>query len=146
MRPTTSTARRGSRAPGLLPPRARPLVPQGEELEFLCQLYVQAGTPEAVAGGAWQVGGPHYTHGQDWTFMVLSLKGLEITIVSLYCTCGAGVHGANQFKLSSLLAFLKGVRTPWLVFADWNMEPREAQMTPSLLNCMARLFYRLGWR
>lgn len=42
-----------------------------------------------------------------------------------YCRPSIGFAGANRDRLQSWAAFLATLTVPWILFADWNMEPEE---------------------
>ena len=57
--------------------------------------------------------------------MTLHLKAGNVVLVSTYFLPGEGLLGANQERVRALSRFLLTLRDPWIVAADFNMEPTE---------------------
>ena len=55
--------------------------------------------------------------------------GLRIASVSLYCWVGVGPAGANLDLLDDMARALQSLSLPFVVLADWNMEPAELRST-----------------
>ena len=51
------------------------------------------------------------------------LRGDSLVMMCGYCRPSIGFAGANRERLQSWAAFLATLTVPWVLFADWNMEP-----------------------
>ena len=67
--------------------------------------------------------------GLDWAGVLLKLKGVTIFFISAYLTCGIGAAGINVKKLSGMIQKILELGLPFIVAADWNMEPAELEMS-----------------
>ena len=75
---------------------------------------------------------PGEGHPRDWTAVAIPLKGTELVVISLYLTDGLGCTGINATKLAQLTSWLKLVRRPWVVFADWSATPPPSRSVNGL--------------
>lgn len=53
------------------------------------------------------------------------LRGDSLVMMCGYCRPSIGFAGPNRERLQSWAAFLATLTVPWILFADWNMEPEE---------------------
>ena len=63
--------------------------------------------------------------GQDWIALPLKLRGITVLFVAAYMTHGVGVGGANIRKMSGIMEAILKLQLPFIIMADWNMEPQE---------------------
>ena len=62
---------------------------------------------------------------RDWTLIFWHLKGVTLTVLFAYFSTGDGAQAANQVKMAQKLKFTHSIRTPFVVAADFNMEPDQ---------------------
>ena len=65
----------------------------------------------------------------DWTPIVWHLKGLTLAVVFAYFSTGDNAQAANQVKMAQILEFTHSIRTPFVIAADFNMEPDRLRET-----------------
>ena len=77
----------------------------------------------AVSSGksSWKV------EGLDWRLVLYRARHFTYSMVTLYLTCGIGYTGENVRKLSEVARAIKAAGVPFLIVADWNMQPDELQ-------------------
>ena len=63
--------------------------------------------------------------GLDWVAIFIKLKGTTVIYIAAYWTCGIGMTGENITKASQIMAFLMKHNLPFIILADWNMQPDE---------------------
>ena len=56
---------------------------------------------------------------------VVHLRGMKVLMVSAYLRPGLGLAGENLRRLQALGALVGATRHPWIIHADWNLEPEE---------------------
>ncbi|CAK0823885.1 unnamed protein product, partial [Prorocentrum cordatum] len=62
---------------------------------------------------------------RGFSAMTLHAKAGNCVMVSAYMVPRWGPGSPNQGKLASLAAFLAAIEDPWVVAADWNLEPQQ---------------------
>ena len=67
---------------------------------------------------------------QDWVPVRVRLKGIELVLISLYMVNSIGLQQPNLDRLAGLAHFLDTVRLPFIIGADWNMQPHELAQAP----------------
>ena len=50
-------------------------------------------------------------------------------VCSVYLTTSIGFSGENLDYLEGIMAFVGGLRGPWLLLGDWNMLPADLEAT-----------------
>ena len=67
--------------------------------------------------------------GQDWVAVMVKLKGVSVLFIAAYLTSGDGAAGPNIKKLAGLMDLILEMQLPFILMADWNMEPKELKET-----------------
>ena len=78
----------------------------------------------ALPGFQLQEGVPH-TRGEQWTAAMVRVKGFDLVFIAAYLESGVGLNETNMRRLGQISEFLKLITVPFIVMADWNMEPSE---------------------
>ena len=60
----------------------------------------------------------------DWTPILWHLKGLTLAVVLAHCSTGDDAQAASKVKMAQILKFTHSIRTPFVIAADSNMDPR----------------------
>ena len=82
----------------------------------------------ALPGFCFEEGLPSTT-GEHWTAARLRVKNFDIVFISAYLEAGVGLNETNVRRLTQLADFIKCLRVPFVVMADWNIEPYELVAT-----------------
>ncbi len=61
----------------------------------------------------------------DWTAILLTLKGLTLIIAVVYLTDGLGIRGGNLNKLAQISQMLIALGLPFIINGDYNCTPEE---------------------
>ena len=69
----------------------------------------------------------------------IRFRGADIIFISGYLINSIGPTGRNLELLYDLTAFLKGMGWPFIVGADWNMEPADLAHTGLLQRLRAHV-------
>ena len=73
---------------------------------------------------------PHcLDQGLDWVFRRWHLKQLTIAIGGAYFECSDSIGGTNAQRLLEIENFVARCRLPFVIFADWNMDPNELEQS-----------------
>ena len=67
--------------------------------------------------------------GTDWVLAPIRLRSTTFIYAALYMTAMLGPNGENILKLRQLMRALGSYRLPFVVAADWNMEPHQLANT-----------------
>ena len=82
----------------------------------------------ALPGFCFEEGLPSTT-GEHWTAARLRVKKFDIVFISAYLESGVGLNETNVRRLTQLADFIKCLRIPFVIMADWNIEPSELVAT-----------------
>ena len=82
----------------------------------------------ALPGFCFEEGLPSTT-GEHWTAASLRVKKFDIVFISAYLESGVGLNETNVRRLTQLADFIKCLRVPFVIMADWNIEPSELVAT-----------------
>ena len=72
-----------------------------------------------------RVRGPMGAGGRDWVGVPIRSNGTDILAVYLCLTDSLGPVGVNVCKLREVSAYLMADGRPFVIMADWNMEPAQ---------------------
>ena len=67
--------------------------------------------------------------GPDWAGVLLKLRGVTVLYTASYLTSGIGAGGTNVKKLASMMKKILELGLPFIIMADWNMQPDELRET-----------------
>ena len=63
--------------------------------------------------------------GLDWRMIPYRAKGFTYCMFTAYLTDGIGATGENLIKLGQLAKAVKAWSLPYIIVADWNMQPDQ---------------------
>ena len=67
--------------------------------------------------------------GNDWSAIMVRLKGVDLLLISVYLTCSIGMTGENLAKVKELMQLCLNANIPFIMIGDWNMDPSKLMTT-----------------
>ena len=67
--------------------------------------------------------------GDQWGAVVINVQNTKVLLITAYREVGCGPAGSNWDRLQQMAVYIQVARLPFIILADWNMDPETLAKT-----------------